>query len=172
MEHRRKNLASPRRHKPNEACKSAGGVGSYEVKKGSGSGEWHPHAHFIWLCDSSPDAAELSQEWFKITGDSFIVDVTPFTSGKDVEGAFLEVFKYALKYSTMTLSDNWEAYTVLQRRRLVSSFGLFYGLEIPEQLTDEISFDELPYIELVYRYINGHYRLTESTNPQGNERSE
>lgn len=169
---RRKYLSSPNRNKSNEACKALGGVGSYEVKKGAGSGEWHPHAHFVWVCDGVPDPVELSQEWFRITGDSFIVDVTPFTSGKDVEGAFLEVFKYALKYSGMNLSDNWEAFTVLQRRRLVSSFGLFYGLEIPEQLTDEISYDELPYIELIFRFIDGSYRLTQSTNPQGNEQSE
>jgi len=163
-DHRRRYLSSPKRNASNQACKALGGVGSFEIKRGSGSGDWHPHAHYIWLCESAPDAKELAQEWQEITGDSFIVDVTPFYDPENVSKGFLEVFKYALKYSTMDLSDNWEAFQVLQGKRLVSSFGIFYGLEIPEQLTDEISFDELPYVELVFRYLNGSYQLTQSTN--------
>ena len=156
----------------NESNKALGGVGSYEVKRGKGSGIWHPHAHYIWLCESSPDASKLALEWHLITGDSFIVDVTPFSEEKDVSGGFLEVFKYALKFSTMELEDNWEAFTVLQKRRLVSSFGIFRGVEIPEQLTDEISYDDLPYIELIFRFLNGSYKLAKSTNQQGSEQSE
>ncbi|HEY9758855.1 MAG TPA: protein rep [Oculatellaceae cyanobacterium] len=159
------------RNKPNEANKALGGVGSFEVKRGKCSGGWHPHAHFIWLCEQEPDVLQLQREWLHITGDSFMVDVTPFRDAEGVSGGFLEVFKYALKFSSMTLSDNWEAYTVLQRRRLVSSFGNFRGVEIPERLTDEISYDDLPFIELVFRYLNGSYKLTQSTNPQGNAQS-
>lgn len=170
-DHRRKAMTS-KKHKHNQANKALGGVGSYEIKIGKNSGVWHPHSHFIWLCDSVPDAVEISKEWLLITGDSHIVDVTPFHDDKNVSDGFLEVFKYALKYSSMTFEHNWEAYTVLQTRRLVSSFGIFYGLQIPEQMTDEIDFDELPYIELVYKYFLGSYKLVLSTNPQGNERSE
>jgi len=169
---RRRSQSSKSRHKLNQSCKALGGVGSFEIKRGSGSGAWHPHSHFIWLCESAPDPSALSSEWREITKDSFIVDVTPFASGKDVSGGFLEVFKYALKYSSMSLSDNWDAFCVLQRRRLVSSFGIFYGMEIPEQMTDEISYDDLPYIELVYRFFSGSYKLCLSADQHGNERSE
>jgi len=33
-----------------EAAKAIGGVGSYEFKRGKGSGLWHPHVHMVWLC--------------------------------------------------------------------------------------------------------------------------
>lgn len=170
--HRAKVISGKGRHKPNEANKASGGVGSYEVKKGSGSGLWHPHSHFIWLCDSVPDKKIISSEWHQITVDSFVVDVTPFYDPQDVSKGFLEVFKYALKYSDMDLSDNWEAFTILQRRRLVTSFGNFRGIEIPEQMTDEITEEELPYVELVFRYLNGNYHLINAANPQTSERSE
>lgn len=159
---RRKYLSSPSKNSPVEANKALGGVGSYEVKKGSGSGEWHPHSHWIWLCPSPPSTARLQQEWHERTGDSFIVDVTPFHGG-DVASGFLEVFKYALKYSTMTHADNWDAFIALRGRRLVSSFGIFRGVEVPEQDTDEITWDDLPYYELVFKFISGKYKLQSAT---------
>lgn len=166
--HRRKAISCSSRNAPVEANKALGGVGSFEVKKGSGSGEWHPHAHWIWLCEQAPDAEKIQEEWFARTGDSFIVDVTPFHDTQETAGGFLEVFKYALKFSSMTCSDNWEAFLVLRTRRLVSSFGIFRGVEIPEQETDEICFDDLPYYELVFRYIQGNYVLKErNINPLG-----
>ena len=160
---RRKSLSSSSRHSRVEACKALGGVGSFEVKRGSGSGSWHPHAHYIWLCNEAPNCALLSQEWHALTGDSFIVDVTPFHDGKDVSEGFLEVFKYALKTSTMDHADNWEAFMVLRGRRLVSSFGIFRGVDIPESMCDEFDEADLPYYEMIFRYLEGSYQLDKST---------
>jgi len=56
----------------------AGAVWSYEVKRGKGSGEWHPHLHMIALAENQPNQDELAAEWHNITGDSFVVDVRPF----------------------------------------------------------------------------------------------
>lgn len=155
--------ASNKRNASVEACKALGGVGSFEVKRGSGSGVWHPHAHFIWLCCDPPDQATLQTEWREITGDSFIVDVTPFHSGKDVAEGFLEVFKYALKTSSMDHSDNWAAFLVLRGRRLVSSFGIFRGVDVPETMTDDFDEADLPYYEMIFRYLEGSYQLDKST---------
>jgi len=81
-----------------------GGFGSYEIKRGSGSGEWHVHLHMVVLLDARdfvfteeivPVRKEkdsdiqmyrriykplsfqksLRDEWYKITGDSHQVDV-------------------------------------------------------------------------------------------------
>lgn len=133
-----------------EAKKAAGAVWSYEVtNKGKG---WHPHAHAIWLCEEAPDQTALSHEWHRLTGDSFVVDVRPI-QGDPVEG-FLEVFKYAVKFSGLSLEDNWAAYEVLQGERLLASFGCFRGVHVPESLTDE-PLDKLPYVQLFYRFIPG-----------------
>lgn len=128
-------------------------VWSYEVKRGAGSGAWHPHLHMVALACNQPSQGLLSREWQAITGDSFIVDVRPIDE-EDPASGFLEVFKYALKFSDMTPADCYAAFRVLQGRRLVGSAGLFRGIEIPSTLTDE-PLDDLPFVELFYRYLHG-----------------
>ena len=132
-------------------------VWSYEVKRGKGSGLWHPHLHMVAMCREAPDQAALAAEWQSITGDSYIVDVRPI-SAEDPASGFLEVFKYALKFSDMRLEDTVHAFETLQGRRMVGSAGLFRGIEIPEQLVDE-PLDDLPYVELFFRWIDGGYSL-------------
>lgn len=130
-------------------------VWSIEFKKGETSKLWHPHCHAIWLCEGEPDHSSLSSEWHKVTGDSFIVDIRPFSENQDLVKAFCEVFKYAIKFGDLPIGDNWEAYQVLSGRRLIGSFGAFRGVKVPEELTDEILDDDLPYIEMLYRYSQG-----------------
>lgn len=141
---------------PVELNKALGGVSSIEIKRGSGSGLWHVHSHAVWLCEVPPDAVQLAAEWKAVTGDSHIVDVRPFSgnSMEDYLQGFMEVFKYAVKFSSMELADNLEAFQLLSGRRLVNSFGLLRGVEVPKDLTDDL-LDDLPYIEMVYRYIIG-----------------
>lgn len=137
-----------------EACKADAAVWSYEFKRGKNSGLWHPHVHAVWLCETPPDQQALSDQWKAITGDSFIVDVRPFHEGQDVVNGFLEVFKYAVKFSDLPLEDNWHGYQQLAGKRLIASFGLFRGVEVPEELTDE-GLDDLPYVEMLYRFVYG-----------------
>jgi hypothetical protein len=132
-------------------------VWSYEVKRGNGSGEWHPHLHMVALAEVAPSADRLSREWYEITGDSFIVDVRPIDQADPASG-FLEVFKYALKFSDMTPADTYAAHQLLRGRRLVGSAGLFRGVEVPESLVDE-PLDGLPFVELLYRYLGAGYSL-------------
>ena len=130
-----------------EFCRSEAGFHSIEVTN-QGKG-WHPHVHMVWLCSSPPDAEVLAAEWLRITGDSHIVDVRPIS---DPVTGFLEVCKYAVKFSGLALPDLWHAYRVLSRQRLIDSHGLFRGVVIPESLTDE-PLDDLPFVELLYRYL-------------------
>lgn len=139
-----------------EFAKSSGGFHSVEVtNRGNG---WHPHVHMIWLCSEKPNQSLLSKEWQAITGDSYIVDVRPLHD--PVEG-FLEVCKYALKFSDLSLSDNYHAFEVMSGMRLIDAHGILRGVVIPDSLLDEI-IDSEPYVELFYRYLNGFYRQTSS----------
>lgn len=149
---RRDYLKAPQRNRHVEFAKALGGVHSIEVKRGSGSGLWHPHSHMIWLCHETPDQEKLSKEWQDWTGDSHVVDVRPFHDQEDLVSGFCEVFKYALKFSELELSDNWDAFSLLSGNRLVDSFGLLRGVNVPDDLTDESILDDLPYIELFYQY--------------------
>jgi hypothetical protein len=133
-----------------------GAVWSYEVKRGAGSGEWHPHLHMIALAEHEPDQAQLRDEWHAITGDSHMCDVRPIV-GDQAEG-FMEVFKYAVKFSDQPPADTWHAFSVLKGKRLLGSAGCFRGVEVPASLLDE-DLDDLPFVELFYRYLNGGYSL-------------
>lgn len=155
---RRDHLSNPRKNRHVEFAKAVGGVHSIEFKRGANSGLWHPHVHMVWLCHEKPDAFKLSREWEEITGDSFIVDVTPFHNQADLTSGFVEVFKYALKFSSLPLADNWEAFQTLSGKRLVDSFGLLRGVEVEEDLSDGI-LDDLPFVEMLYRFTKEGYSL-------------
>lgn len=145
-----------------------GYVGTYEVTN-QGKG-WHPHAHIMVLHTESFDYRALQEEWKDITGDSHVLNVSAAHHPNQPELDFLEVFKYSVKFSDLSTSDNIHAWEILKGRRLLFSGGAFRGVEIPEVLEDE-PLDSLPYIELMYRYAFGSYSLvssdvvTEPSNP-------
>lgn len=138
-----------------------GYVGSYEIKRGKRSKLWHPHCHMIVLHDQAIDPGQLSQEWHAITGDSFIVDVRPLLNPDEPAADFCEVFKYAVKFTSMETEDLLHAYFKLSGKNLVFSGGIFRGVEIPKDLTDDL-LEDLPYLELMYRYTDAGYSLTET----------
>lgn len=147
-----------------ELLKALGGVYSYELTLSEHG--WHPHVHMVVL-QRDPDLIDFNQankkesalakEWLAVTGDSFIVDIRPI-KGDPAEG-FIEVFKYALKFSDLSPQENLAAFLTLKGRRLTGSFGLFWGVEVPEKMTDQL-LDELPFIELFYKYTRAGYSLT------------
>lgn len=159
MHRRRDYIAGVARAPWTELCKAEGGVYTHEqTNKGNG---WHPHTHMIILAASEPSQSAISAEWHRITGDSMIVDCRPITGGEsgDYSEGFMEVFKYAVKFSDLSLEDNWHAAQVLKGKRLLNSFGLFRGVEVPESLLDE-PLDSLPFWDRFYRFIGGEYRFT------------
>lgn len=166
LKDRRRNfLACVRGAMWTEFARVAGAVGSYEVKRGKGSGLWHPHIHLVALCASPPEQLPLRAEWEAITKDSFMVDVRPFHPGQDPAEGFMEVFKYAVKFGELTLADNWEVAQFLRGARLLFSLGVFRGVVVPESLVDE-PLDGLPYFDLFYRYFVGSgYNLTGEEPP-------
>jgi hypothetical protein len=140
-----------------------GAVWSYEVKRGQGSGVWHPHLHMIALSETLPDAQELAREWHEITGDSFIVDVRPISQEDPVSG-FIEVFKYAVKFSDQEPADTVHAWETLGGKRLLASSGCFRGVVVPDELTDDCSqYEGLPFMDLLYRFTRAGYSLQART---------
>lgn len=134
-----------------EILKASSAVWSYEfTNKGNG---WHPHAHAIWLCHTAPDMHRLRDEWKAITLDSFMVDVRQVDMADPI-GGFLEVFKYALKFSDLADPERLHAYKTLRGKRLQDSFGELRGLDVEPSDADEL-LEELPYIERFFRFIPG-----------------
>lgn len=169
LEWRRKTLSGKAGYH-SEFAKIAALVGSIEITKdgaldGSASG-WHPHAHLIVLHSERFDFKELQAEWLKITGDSHVLKVLDAQHPDDPAQDFLEVFKYALKFSELSPAENLEAYEVMRGKHLLFQGGLFRGVEIPEEMTDT-PLDDLPYIELLYKYLPGAgYSLSETRDSE------
>jgi len=138
----------------------AGAVWSYEIKRGSGSGEWHPHLHMIVLAENlyvegAGNHGPLSAEWHNITGDSFMVDVRLIDEADPVSG-FIEVFKYAVKFSSQSPADTVHAFLTLRGKRLLASSGCFRGVPEPAGLLDDAeALEGLPFVTLFYRYLVG-----------------
>lgn len=170
MLERRRKARSGARGWHSEFSKIAALVGSIEITKdgaldGSASG-WHPHAHLIVLHSERFDFKELQAEWLKITGDSHVLKVLDAQHPDDPAQDFLEVFKYAVKFSELSPEHNLDAYEVMRGKHLLFQAGLFRGVEVPEDLTDT-PLDQLPYVELFYQYIHGSgYNLTESRDSE------
>ncbi len=135
-----------------EFNKALGGVFSFEIKRGEGSNEWHPHIHALVLSYEVISMKRLSQEWLAVTGDS--VNVFVEECHGDIAIAGLEVFAYALKFSTMAHEDIWNAYKILKGKRFIRSFGCLRGVPEPETLADDPIKDQ-PYYDMLYSFIHG-----------------
>lgn len=149
----------------NEFCKIDGAMYSYENTFNESTQEWHPHIHLFALLDEWIDQEQLSELWHDITGDSYIVDVRKVKKSKDTgyAKAAAEVCKYALKFGDLTVENTWEAFKILKGKRLSGAFGSLYGVKIPDNPADDIEDSDLPYLEMVYKFVFGkksYYDLT------------
>lgn len=145
------------------------------TNKGNG---WHPHVHMVWAIprDQSFDSlsdliawgegSQLRQDWHAITGDSYIVHQVPIKGDREsLVAAFCEVLKYALKFSSLTLEDNLAAYRTLKGQRLISSCGIWWGLELPEDAKIEDDPLDGPFIEHVYRFAGSRGYVLDDVFP-------
>lgn len=163
--HRGQRELWKRRQRARGSCLDGvvGAVWSYEVKRGSGSGQWHPHLHMIALSEHQPDQAALSAEWLNITGDSHVVDVRPIDQVDPASG-FIEVFKYAVKFSDQPAADTVHAWRTLAGKRLIASSGCFRGVDVPDDLADDAEgLEGLPFVTLFYRFLGNAYTLSDSS---------
>ena len=51
--------------------------------------------------------------------------------------------------------NTFHAFLTLKGKRLTGSFGSMHGLKIDKAVPDEISKDDLPYMEMIYRFVFG-----------------
>ena len=148
---------------------------SYENTFNEKTDEWHPHIHMFALVDQWIDQQEFSEYWHSITGDSMVLDVRRVKKekGHGYSKAAAEVCKYALKFGDLSVEKTWEAFKVLKGKRLTGSFGLLWGVKIPDTMTDDMPEHDLPYLEMLYKFVSGkqsYYDLasTRHVEPQAN----
>lgn len=118
-----------------------GGAAILEIKHSAKAQRWHPHLHIIADAKYIPQA-ELSAVWRGISRDSFIVDVRR-VKNDDVVGSY--VCKYASKPLDTSFTSNPklldEAMEALKGRRLVTTFGEWYGTRLSNAEDEELADD-------------------------------
>ncbi|UXI53238.1 protein rep [Acinetobacter variabilis] len=161
----------------NQFCKIDGGFYTTEYTFNKTTNQWHPHIHIFALINDWIDQEELAETWHEITLDSYIVDVRRVKKSKDKgysEGV-AEVCKYALKFSDLSLENTWNAFLTLKGKRLTGSFGSMHGVKIPEKAVDEMPLEDLPYMEMLYRFVfdkKSYYNLEITKDVKPNKRNE
>lgn len=164
LQHRRRDFLKKGRGF-NEFCKIDGAFFTTEYTYNKKTDEWHPHIHMFALIDDWICVHALSDLWFDVTGDSYIVDVRRVRRTKEhgFGKAVAEVCKYALKFSDLSLENTWFAYNILKGKKLAGSFGSLRGIKEPDNLIDDlVDVNDLPYVELFYNFIfskNSYYNL-------------
>lgn len=125
---------------------------------------WHVHFHGVYsVPKDSPgvDVNELRLEWEKLTGGRQL-RLDHISSEADL----LEVFKYSVKPADLLKGESGRvndaaiatrvaAWYGLRRKRLIRSYGCYFGLGDVEDLSNEISPPEHlhePYIEWLARW--------------------
>lgn len=115
-------------------CVTAG-ITILEIKRTKG---WHPHLHVI-ITGQYMAHAEIRAEWFKITGDSSIVDIRLVRNARQTG---LYVAKYASKPLDRSVTHNHEALKeailALAGVRMVFTIGKWRGWRITEKNDDEV----------------------------------
>ena len=109
-----------------------------------------------------------------MTRDSHQVDARyiDMESEKSRFSSICEVFRYALKFGEMEIEDQVHAYKVLHGQRFVFSFGDLHGVPEPKSDNDtvEAALALLPYIDIVYKYIDAtgftFYETTDLGKPE------
>jgi hypothetical protein len=113
-----------------------GGVAFLEIKWSAASQSWHPHFHIL-IVGKYLDWQKLKAEWWRITGDSHVIDIRAI---RNRDQAFHYVCKYASKPLNNTFANRPplldEAIRALRGRKLAHTFGDCRGLVLIEKPDD------------------------------------
>jgi len=123
-----------------------GGAFTCEVKWNPDTARWHPHLHIV--CDSAwLPVQELSQNWKRITIDSFRVDVQLLSNVKD---ASYYLAKYVAKGTSAAVwedADRAQEYIMAMRGvRICATFGTWRGVSLTkpnDRTTDWVAVERL-----------------------------
>jgi hypothetical protein len=148
-----------------------GCLATIEIKRGQGSGLWHPHLHVLVarpsctclrdrrLDDGGPTCAHgklwcphalnqccLSDAWREITGGSFVVDIRAVRAEEDrsMAGAVREVVKYCTKLTEVSSKERQDGQSdALELHRAIRGRRLLTTTGAFRGLVEPVSADEL-----------------------------
>lgn len=127
-----------------------GGCAILEVKWDPKTKQWHPHLHIVTE-GRYMSQRELAEEWRAITGDSFVVDIRPLSSGKDAA-------HYVAKYvSKGTVDQVWtdpdaaqEWILATKGVRSASTYGTWRGFKLLARRPDKKEWVHIGLLTTIY----------------------
>ncbi len=141
-----------------------GGCGFIEVKWSTRTEDWNVHLHLIVHGRYMPQA-ELSREWYAITGDSHVVDVR-FVKDNERVGRY--VTKYVSKPFNDTFANRPElldtVVRAMQGRRLCLTFGDWRGLKLTASPNDRDWVSLGTFHDVVSRAVDGDRECLEAVH--------
>lgn len=115
-----------------------GGAAVLEVKHAWKTDTWHVHLHCLLHGRYLPHR-DLKAEWWRITGDSNVVDIRAVPNA---DSAAKYITKYISKPITSTIINKPDALAELiaacRRRRLVLTWGTWRGLKLSAKISTTV----------------------------------
>lgn len=139
-----------------------GGCGFIEIKWSNKTQDWNVHLHLIVHGEYMPQA-ELSRQWYAITGDSHIVDIR-FVKDNHRVGRY--VTKYVSKPFNDTFANRPELLDCVVRatqgKRLCLTFGDWRGLKLTESPNEHDWISLGTFHDVVSRAVDGDRECLEA----------
>jgi len=152
-----------------------GGMGSIELTKTYNG--WNVHLNLLVCSDDDIELEKITtkdkfgnckinyinnqliKHLKKVADGSFIHNISKIdiSSEDELKSNLVEVMKYSLKFSSLSILDLVEVYMKLYRKRLFFTFGNLWGLKLDdvELEGDDLVDDE--FVEVMYRRVFGGY---------------
>lgn len=115
-----------------------GGAAFLEITRGANGDHWHAHLHCI--CDARwIEKKLLAYQWFLCTKDSYRVDVQR-SSGHQSAAYLTKYVTKSLSGGVLTTPDLLDEFIIAMKgRRLVTTFGRWYGKQTLEDPPEELA---------------------------------
>lgn len=106
-----------------------GGEWNFQIKFSEKTKQYHNHLHCLLDSDYYPQG-ELSNDWTKVTGGSFIVDIRKVHNAKKAANDAARYAACPCDLSKLTTDQVLEVYHALHGRRMCGTFGSAKGVPL------------------------------------------
>lgn len=131
------------------------GASFLEIKRSENGRHWHPHLHIVVTGNYVPQP-QLKAAWFRVTGDSYIVDIRPCDSRDHL---VWYVTKYVSKPLDNSVFDNpvttEQAIRAMHGRRTCTTFGEWRGQNLTTESDETEWLSVAPLAELLRDAASG-----------------
>ena len=106
-----------------------GGIWFPQIRRSSGDGKWHPHAHCL-LDSSYYPLKEFNADWKKASRGSYVADIREVRNHTKVVNDVVRYSAYPGDLASLSLDDAVTVYLAFHRKRLCGAWGTAKGVPL------------------------------------------